>query len=92
MKSGNQYSNTPKNLDEREFIDLNVGVMNNDADHWDMVTDPPKNPQTKVDFSDDGVKEMDVSEGQASLKITFDEQTPEEVKRGICESDFISFH
>ena len=43
LKSGNQYSNTPKNLDERDPTDLNLRVMNNDVDHWDMVTDPPQN-------------------------------------------------
>ena len=52
-------------------------------DHWDMVTESPQNPQTKVDFSDNRVTEADVSGGQTSLKIIFDEQTPEEVKRGI---------
>ena len=48
-----------------------------------MVTDPPQNPQTEAWSSDDRGKEMDVSGGQMSLKITFDKQTPEEVKRGI---------
>ena len=58
-------------------------MTNNDVDHWDTVTDPPQNPQIKTDFSDDRVKEMDHSGGQTSLKIMFNKQTPEEVKRAI---------
>ena len=77
------YSNTPKNQDDRDLVGLNVSMMNDDANQWDMVTDPPQNPQTEADSSDDRVKEMDVSGGQTSLKITFDKQTPEEVKRGV---------
>ena len=79
MKSRNQYSDTPKNQDDRDVVGLNVRVMNN-IDHWDMVTDPPQNPQIKTDFSADRVKEIDESGGQTSLKITFNKQTPEEVK------------
>ena len=48
-----------------------------------MVTDPSPNPQTEADSSDDRAKETDISEGQMSLKIIFDKQTQEEVKRGI---------
>ena len=83
LKSGYQYSNPPKNQDKIDLLGLNIRVMNNDVDHWDTVTDPAQNPQTKTDFSDDRVKEMDVSWRQTSLKITFDKQTSEEVKRGI---------
>ena len=45
LKSGNQYSDTPRNQDDRDLVDLNVRVTNNDVDHWVMVTDPPQNPQ-----------------------------------------------
>ena len=33
---------------------------------------------------------MDVSGGQMSLKITFDEQTPDEVKRGILHQALLA--
>ena len=36
------------------------------------------------------MKEMDVSGGQTSLKITFNEQTPEEIKRGILSQALLA--
>ena len=48
-----------------------------------MVIEQPLNPQTEADSSDDRAREMDASGGQTSLKITFNKQIPEEVKRGI---------
>ena len=59
-------------------------------DHWDMVTDPPQDPQTEADSSDNRLKEMNVSVGQMSLKITFDKQAPEEVKRGILSQALLA--
>ena len=90
MKNRNQYSYYPKNQDERDLVDLNVRVTNNDADHWDMVTNPPPNPQIKMDFSDVRVRVMDDSGGQMSLKITFDKQTPEEVKRSMLSQALLA--
>ena len=86
MKNRNQYSDTPKNQNDIDLVGLNVKVMNNDVDHWDIVTDP----QTEADFSDDRTKEMNVSGGQKSLKITFNKQTPEEVKRGILSQTLLA--
>ena len=68
MKNRNQYSDTPKNQDDRDLADLNIRVVNNNVDHWDMVTNPPQTPQIKMDFSDDRVRVMDDSGGQISLK------------------------
>ena len=90
MRSRNQYSETPKNQDDRDLIGLNIRVMNNAADHWDTVTDPLQNPQIKTDFSDNSVIEMDDSGGQMSLKMMFDKQTPEEVKRGILSQALLA--
>ena len=77
LKSENQYSNTSKNQDDKDLVGLNVRTMNDDVDHWNMVTELPQNPQTEADSSDDTVKEVHVSGGQTSLKIMFDKQTPE---------------
>ena len=55
-----------------------------------MVTNPPQNPQIKTDFSDDSVRVMDNSGGHTSLKITFDKQTPEEVKRGMLNQALLA--
>ena len=65
-------------------------MMNNDVDHWDTVTDPPQNPQTEADSSDNRVKEMDVSGGQMSLKTPFDKQNPE-VKGGILSQALLAY-
>ena len=65
------------------MVGLNARKMNDGADDWDMVIDPSQNPQTEADSSDDRAKETNASGGQMSLKITFNKQTPEEVKRGI---------
>ena len=72
------------------MVDLNARMMNDDADHWDKVIDPPQKPQTEADSSDDRAKETNASEGQTSLKITFNKQTPEEVKRGILNQALLA--
>ena len=90
MKNRNQYSDTPKNQDDGDLVDPNVWVINNDPDHWDTVTNPPSNPQIEMDFSNDRVRVMDDSGGQTSLKIMFDKQTPEEVKRGMLSQALLA--
>ena len=65
-------------------------MMNDDADHWDTVADPLQNPQTEADSSDDRAKEMDLSGGQTFLKMMFDKQTPEEIKRGIVSQALLA--
>ena len=83
MKNRNQYSETPKDQNERDLIDQNVRVTNANVDHQDTVTIPSPNPQIKTDFSDDSMRVIDDSGGQTSLKITLDKQTPDDIKRGI---------
>ena len=51
---------------------------------------PTQNPQTNADSSDNRAKETDAFGGQISLKITFNEQTPEEVKRGILSQALLA--
>ena len=43
-----------------------------------------------MDFSDDRVRVMDESGGHISLKITFNKQTPEEVKRGMLSQALLA--
>ena len=52
--------------------------------------DPPENPQTEADSSDDRAKETEASGGQTSFKTMFNKQTPEEVKRGILSQDLLA--
>ena len=75
---------------DKDLLWLNVRMMNDDVDHWGMVTDPPQTPQTETDSSDDRAKEINVSGGQMSLKIMFDKQTPEEVKGGILSQALLA--
>ena len=42
-KSGNQYSNTPKNQDNKDLEGLYNRMMNDDAHQRDTVIDPPPN-------------------------------------------------
>ena len=43
-----------------------------------------------MDFSDGRVRVMDDSGEQTSLKITFNKQTPEEVKRGMLRQALLA--
>ena len=65
LKSGNQHSTSPKNQDNKDLVGLNVGMINDVLEHWDMVTEPP---QKEADSSDDTVKKINVSGGQTPLK------------------------
>ena len=74
----------------RELVGLNVRMINDDEDHWDIMTDPPSNPQSKADSSDDRVKEIDVSGAQTCLYKMFDKHTPEKVKKGILSQALLA--
>ena len=55
-----------------------------------MAIDPPQNPQTEADSSDNRAKETNASGGQMSFKIIFNKQPPEEVKRGILSQALLT--
>ena len=80
----------PKNQDNKDLVGLNARMMNYDADYLDTVIDPPQYPQNEADSSDDRAKETDASGGQVFLKMTFNKQTQEEVKRGILSQALLA--
>ena len=51
---------------------------------------PSQNPQTKIDFSGDIIVAMNDFEGQTSLNVTPDKQTPDMVRRGVLSQALLS--
>ena len=98
QRNRNQHSDTQhpcprtdgKDQDDRDLVDLNVRVTNVDADYQDMVTAPSQNPQTKIDFLGDIVGETDDFEGQTSLNVIIDKQTPDMVRTSLISQALLS--
>ena len=79
-----------RDQDNRDLVDLNARVTNVDVDYEHIVTDPSQNHQTKRDFSGDIVGVTNYFEGQTSLSVTPDKQTPDMIRRGVLSQALLS--